>query len=134
MRGHGATTTRDSPEDVAVLDLAESAAALDADALKAALAAELHAIVVTPDDLRATAAKGTLKVEEASPRHGLRITYAARTRPTTRSVPWPADPEAARRETVLVAGNLARDEGAELARELAKKKEQAVRPRADTEG
>jgi hypothetical protein len=118
------------PRDIVVLEVAESAASLEVEPLSAALAEELQAIVVTPDDPRASAAKGTLHVEAASPRRGLKITYTARSRPTTRSVSWPDDPAAARRQTVLVAGNLARDEGSELARELAKKKQEATAPPA----
>ncbi len=112
-----------APEDVLVVDVDASAAALDAAKLREAVGQELHATAIAPDDARAPSAKGTLKIEASEAKHAMRITYVARATPTVRSVPLPAEPEAARREAVLVAGNLARDEGAELARELRKKKQ-----------
>jgi hypothetical protein len=121
---------RAADDEVVVVHLEESAAAFDAEKLRAALAEELHATVVFPEDPRASGAKGTLTIEAAPAKHAMRITYAARTTPTVRTVVLPEGADAARREAVLVAGNLARDEGAELARELRKKQEPPPGPSA----
>jgi hypothetical protein len=115
-------------QEIVVVQVDASAASLDAEKLRAALAEELGAIAVSPQDPRAVGAKGTLTIEASPGKHAMRITYVARATPTVRSVVLPDDPDAARREAVLVAGNLARDEGAELARELREKSKKTEPP------
>jgi hypothetical protein len=104
--------------DVVVVDLAPGASELDADELRKAIGQELHARVVGPADPAAASAKGTLTVDLDRHAGQVSVQYAARTSPTTRHVPLPADPAATRSAIVALAGNLARDEAGELAAEL----------------
>ena len=122
-----------APDEIVVVEVDPSAAALDVAKLRAAVGEELHATAVAPEDPRAGSARGTLRVETSDAKHAMRITFIARATPTVRTIALPTDPHTARREAVLVAGNLARDEGADLARELRKKKQSEPTPRPDPE-
>ncbi len=122
----GESDARAAEPETVVVEVDDGSAILDVEKLRAALSEELHATAVAPDDPRAPGAKGTLRVEVYGAKHAMRITYLAKAAPTVRTVALPADPDTARREAVLVAGNLARDEGAELARDLRRKREAAA--------
>ncbi len=100
-----------------VLEIA--AGPLDRDRVRAEIARELGAEVVAPEDPRAAAAAGTLGVVAKA--GSLTVSYRASARaPLVRTVPLPADARQAESVAVLLAGNLARDEAAELVAALRK--------------
>jgi hypothetical protein len=102
---------------VIVLVVLPSAARLDASRLRVDIGTELGADVVMPDDALAPSAMGTLTVGlDASGAGGtITIRYETRAEPISRQMELPPVPDAAERAVVLLAGNLARDESAELA-------------------
>jgi hypothetical protein len=102
------------PGEVVVVEVPGAPA--DAAALRSAIGAELGADAVPPTDPRAASARGTLVVGVDA--HRLTVSYRTRSEPVERTVDLPGDPAAALRAVVVLAGNLARDEGTELAAEL----------------
>lgn len=104
---------------------------IDAPALRDQIARELHARVV---DAEVSGAKGTLRVATRGRR--LTVTYAPNGgAPLTRSVELPADGQQRVETIALLAGNLARDEAADLVSRLKSKPEEAasIAPRAGAE-
>jgi hypothetical protein len=100
---------------VVVLVVLPSAARLDASRVRADIDNELGADVVTLDDPRAPIATGTLTVGLDTSGGRVTVRYEARAEPIARQMDLPPMPDAAERAVVLLAGNLARDESAELA-------------------
>lgn len=92
----------------------------DANALRAAIASELKATVVTPDDPKATSAGGTLTIEVRGGDKRIAATYRSLGSPVTRTVDLPEDPKRARTVAVLLAGNVAREEADDLLDKLRK--------------
>jgi hypothetical protein len=109
---------RADEEPVTVVDVAPSAAELDAGKLRTSIAGELHSRVVAPDDPLAASAQGTLRIELDHATAKLTVTYVARRAPITRTIPLSVESAVARSQAVLLAGNLARDEASELTSEL----------------
>jgi hypothetical protein len=103
-----------------VVEVAPAATTLGPDQLRALIATELATAAVPPGDARAAGARGTLTVDVDRGTGELSVTYLAHAVPITRRVPLPASDAAARSATVLLAGNLARDEASGLAAELRK--------------
>lgn len=103
--------------NVVVVDVRESARALDADALRAAIGAELHAEAIPPSDARASGA-GVITIEADHEKREVSVRYDGRGEPILRRIPLLADAGAARQSVALIAGNLARDEASELASQL----------------
>jgi hypothetical protein len=103
---------------VFVVDVADPAHAIDAARLRAAIAADLEADAVAPDDPRAAQSRGTIRVALERDSRKLVVSYLARSAPIVRTVDVPQEPGAIERNAVILAGNLARDEGSELASSL----------------
>lgn len=106
---------------ITVVDVSPGASELDPEALRAQIASELHGQTVAPSDPRAASAQGTLTIDVDHQSGQLTVTYRARAIPITRHVPLPKDAAAARTSAVQLAGNLARDESAEIANTLKNK-------------
>ncbi len=104
------------PDRVLVVEVDESTPAVDPLALRAALRRDLHVEPVPPDDPRAAQARGAVHV--AYDGRTLVVSYRARPEVLTRRVEVPPNAKAVERAAVILAGNLARDEGAELAASL----------------
>jgi hypothetical protein len=100
---------------VVVLVVLPSAARLDASRLRVDIGKELGADVVALDDPLAPIAAGTLTVGLDASGGTVTIRYEARAEPVSRQMELPPASDAAERAVVLLAGNLARDESAELA-------------------
>ncbi|MGH7436645.1 MAG: hypothetical protein ACRENE_13310 [Polyangiaceae bacterium] len=113
--------------DAVVVDVSPPGS-LDAYRLRAAIGVELGVDAVAADDPRAAAARGVVLVVVDAEGHHLTVTYRKKTEPETRTVDLPADPEAAQRAAVVLAGNLGRDEASELAAQLRKAPAPAVKP------
>jgi hypothetical protein len=103
---------------VVVVDVDPAASAIDAARLRAAIGSDLDSDAVAPDDARAAQARGTLHVALGGDNRALVVSYVARPEAITRTVEVPADPSAIERAAVILAGNLARNEGSQLAAEL----------------
>lgn len=86
----------------------------DANALRTAIAGELKATVVAPDDPRAASAGGTLTIDVRGADKRIAATYRSLGSPVTRTVDLPEDPKRARSVAVLLAGNVAREEADDL--------------------
>jgi hypothetical protein len=97
-----------------------SATEIDAATLRAAIGYELGAITVAPDDPVAPRAHGTVTVSVDRAAHTLVVSYREHAAPLTRTVDLPRDADAITQEAVLLTGNLARDEAAELLADLTK--------------
>jgi hypothetical protein len=108
----------DAPRPVVVVELDDSATAVDAAKLRTAIGKDLESDAVAPDDPRARQARGTIRVALDRDAHKLAVSYLARQVPLTRTVDLPQDPGAIERAAVILAGNLARDEASELAASL----------------
>ena len=107
----------DAPRDAIVVAVSPDAT-IDASRLRGAIGVELGVDAVAPDDARAAGARGTLRVDTGADGRHLRLSYQPRSEPVQRTVDLPGDPEATQRTIVALAGNLARNEGSELAAEL----------------
>jgi hypothetical protein len=103
-----------------VVDVAPDAAEMDAPRLRAAIGKELGATAVAPDDPLARGAPGTITVAIDRASHALVVSYRHDGTPITRSIDLPGDPAAVERAAVLLAGNLARNEAADLVASLRK--------------
>jgi hypothetical protein len=103
---------------------------VDAASLRAAIGAELGEESVAPDDPRASQAAGSLRVAIDHPTSSLSVTFSGRPAPLTRQIRLPFGRVATERAAVLLAGNLARDEGDELAAELRKPRSESKEGRA----
>jgi hypothetical protein len=86
----------------------------DPDALRDAIAKELGAVAVAPDDARATQAKGTLVIEAKGADRRMTASYRRLGDAVSRTVDLPADPRRMRQFAVVLAGNVAREEADEL--------------------
>jgi hypothetical protein len=107
--------------DVVVVDVDAHAGGVDAARLRQAIGEELGADAVAPGDSRAPGARGTVTVSIDRAARALVVSYREKAGPIVRTIDLPADPDAALRAAVLLAGNLARDEASELADMLRKK-------------
>jgi hypothetical protein len=105
-----------APQDMLVVEVDESAPAVDPVALRAALRRDLHVEAVPPGDPRAAQARGAVHV--AYDGRTLVVSYRARPEVLTRRIEVPPNAAAVERAAVILAGNLARDEGSELAANL----------------
>ncbi|HEY8078428.1 MAG TPA: hypothetical protein VIF62_30070, partial [Labilithrix sp.] len=104
-----------------VLVVAIEGGTLDRDRVRADIARELAAEVIAPEDPRAGGAAGMLDVVAKA--GTLTVSYRGAARAAlVRTVPLPADARRAESVVVLLAGNLARDEAAELVASLRKAK------------
>jgi hypothetical protein len=101
---------------VVVVEVDPRATRIDARELRAAVAMELGAAAVAPDDVQAPRASGTIVV--ALKGSALVVSYREHGAPITRAIDAPDEPEAMVRAAVALAGNLARDEAGELLQEL----------------
>lgn len=118
----GARAAVPEPRPVVVLAIAPGVAELDAAKMRAAVARELEAEAVSPDDTRAVRARGRLDLSIDRGTRELVVSYRGGAEPLERRVRLPADAAAIAREAVLLAGNLARDEAGELVAQLRKAK------------
>src|SRR5579859_973640 len=114
----GAARAEGAPRQVVVVDVDAAASAIDAASLRAAIAKDLNADAVAPDDARAAQARGTIQVTLGGDHRALVVSYLARPEAITRTVEVPADPPAIERAAVILAGNLARSEGSQIAADL----------------
>ena len=119
----GRASAQSPARPVLVVSVAPGVSELDPASLRAAIGAELGDDAVSPDDPRAVDAVGTLEVSVDRAARALVVAYRGATEPITRTVDLPPERAAAERAAVLLAGNLARDEGDELAASLRKPKE-----------
>jgi hypothetical protein len=110
-----------SPKPVIVVSVTPGDPELDANAVRDAIARELGADAVAPDDPRAGQSRGTVVLGVDRDGRKLAVEYTARSVPLRREVELPSDPKKVMRAAVALAGNLARDEGSELAAELRRK-------------
>jgi hypothetical protein len=99
----------DAPASVVVVDVKPAASRVDAEKLRAAVAASLGAEVVAPDNPHAANAKGTATVDVDPSTHALVVTYAARATPQTRTIAEPTSDEEAVTAAATAIGNLARE-------------------------
>jgi hypothetical protein len=114
----GAARAEGAPRQVVVVDVDPAASTIDAARLRAAIANDLSADAVAPDDARAAQARGTIHVGLGDGNRALVVSYLTRPEAITRTVEVPADPGAIERAAVILAGNLARSEGSQLAADL----------------
>jgi hypothetical protein len=114
----GAARADGAPRQVVVVDVDAAASAIDAASLRAAIAKDLNADAVAPDDARAAQARGTIHVALGGDHRALVVSYLARPEAVTRTVEVPADPPAIERAAVILASNLARSEGSQIAADL----------------
>jgi hypothetical protein len=105
-----------------VVDVKPAATELDPAQVRRLLAKELHGEVVSPDDPRASNARGTISIDIDREHAQLFVSYIAREQPIVRRLPLAGDQDALRNAAVSIAGNLARDEAPELLAELRKPK------------
>lgn len=110
------------PKPVLAVDIAPGEPELNPTTLRAAIGAEIGDEAVAPDDPRAPNAVGTVSVSVERAAHALIVAYRGANEPIMRRVDLPPDPAAIERTAVMLAGNLARDEGDELAQSLRKPK------------
>jgi hypothetical protein len=118
-----------SPPDVSesrrvvVVVVAPDAGELDVAGVRAGIGQELASDAVSPDDARASSARGRIDVSIDREARQLVVSYRGDSdEALVRRVDLPGDAEATLRAAVLLAGNLARDEAAELVAELRKPK------------
>ena len=100
---------------VVVVEIAAEGSEIDGVELRSAIARELGAEAVAPDDPSAAQATGTLRISVDRPSHALVVAYRGSAEPIERRVDLPPDCESIERAAVFLRGNLARDEGDELA-------------------
>jgi hypothetical protein len=123
-----------SNPSVVVVDVAADFQELDAAQLRMAIGQELTCDAVSPDDARASSARGRIDVSVDRAASELVVSYRADgATPIVRRVDLPADPEAIARAAVLLAGNIARDEAADLVAQLRKPEPVAATPPPDEE-
>jgi hypothetical protein len=121
----GAARADGAPRQVVVVDVDAAASAIDAASLRAAIASDLNADAVALDDPRAAQARGTIRVALGGDHRALVVSYLARPEAIC-TVEVPADPRAIERAAVILAGNLARSEGSQLAADLRGQRAAAV--------
>jgi hypothetical protein len=119
------------PRRVVILVLLPSASRFDASRLRAEIGDELGADVVTREDPLAPVATGTLTVGLDPTGAAVTVRYVARAAPVARQMDLPPRSDAAERAVALLAGNLARDESAEL--ELAVRDRRARKAPSDVD-
>ena len=107
---------------VVVVDVAPGEPELDAAAVREAVGAELGDAAVAPEDARAGQAVGTVRVAIDRATHELLVSYSGRPTPIARRVALPGDKASTQKAAALLAGNLARNEGEDLAASLRKPK------------
>ncbi len=113
---------QEAPKAMLVVDVAADTPEIDAAALRAAIATELGVDALPPGDARAPEGAETVRVSiDRAPRE-LVVAYEGGEAPITRRIALPEDGPAIERAAVLLAGNLARKEGDELAASLRKAK------------
>ena len=118
----GAATSSGSPP--VVVDVARDEPELDPALVRSAIAAELGRPAIAPDDARAAQASGSIQVAVDRGARALVVSYTEKPAAITRRIALPADPAATARAAMLLAGNLARNEGEELAASLRPPKSQ----------
>ena len=117
------STARAQPnKTVVVVDVAPGEPELDAAAVREAVGVELEDAAVAPDDARASQAVGTVRVAIDRATHELLVSYSGRPAPIARRVALPGDKASTQKAAALLAGNLARNEGEDLAASLRKPK------------
>jgi hypothetical protein len=113
---------------VVVVVVAPEATELDVVGVRAAIGLELGSDAVSPDDPRASSARGRIEVSIDQGARQLVVSYrGASDEALVRRIDLPGDAQATLRAAVLLAGNLARDEATELVEELHKAKAEAAR-------
>jgi hypothetical protein len=123
-----------SDPGVVVVDVAADSQEIDATQMRTAIGQELGCDAVSPDDARASTARGRIDVSIDRAASQLVVSYrAAGATPIVRGIDLPADPEAIARAAVLLAGNLARDEAADLVAQLRKPEPVPSAPARDDE-
>ncbi len=106
------------PPKALVIVLEDPAGELHPEAVRAAIARELDEAVVLAGDPRAADTAGTLRVRVDGATRKLTMRYDRPEGPVERTIDLPPGAENAERATALLAGNLVRDEGDEVASEL----------------
>jgi hypothetical protein len=125
----GTARAESAPREVVVVEIdAASSSGIDAAALRAAIGSDLDADAIAPDDARAAQARGTIRVALGGDNRSLVVSYLAKPEAITRTLEVPADPRAAERAAVILAGNLARSEGSQLAADLRAQHASAAAP------
>jgi hypothetical protein len=115
-----------SPAEAVILVLAGVPESLDPERLRAAIARELGASVTRADE--APSGANTLTLHTGAGKH-VRLTYRAEDgRVIEREIDLPAEPDRAEELIALLAGNLVRNEAAELGAALKKKAEKPPVP------
>jgi hypothetical protein len=107
-------------KSVLVVEIAADPADLEASSLRRAIGAELGEDAVAPEDPRALTAVGTVRISIDRTAHTLVVAYRGAADPITRAVDLPPDRATRERAAVLLTGNLARNEGDDLAKSLQK--------------
>jgi hypothetical protein len=92
----------------------ETGAGVDGEAVRAAIGRELGVVAVAPGDPREANRTGTLRVWVDPSRGELSVEYEERPHAIRRTVPIPVGPDSVMKSTVYLAGNLARNEAADL--------------------
>ena len=92
----------------------ETGDGVDGDALRAAISRELGVVAVPPSNPRGANRSGTVRVRIDPAKGELAVEYEERPRVITRTVPIPVNPDAVMKSAVFLAGNLARNEAADL--------------------
>ena len=89
---------------------------VDPDRLRTGVARELSTTCVAPADPRAAMANGRLSVDARSSKKTLTVSFRSPSAglPVTRSVVLPDSPRAVESSAVILAGNVARDEAADV--------------------
>ena len=103
-------------ESVVVVEVVSPGPELDSDELRAAVARELG--VRTVERAQSNPVRGTLRVRFTGPRRAIMSYTGSTGRTLERSVVLPEEQDRALEVIVLLSGNLARDEAAELVEEL----------------
>jgi len=93
----------------------ETPEGLDGEALRAAISRELGVAAVPPSDPRAAQRSGTVRVRVDPSKGELVVEYEERPRVITRTIPIPVNPDGVLKSAAFLAGNLARNEAADLA-------------------
>ncbi|HEY2512833.1 MAG TPA: hypothetical protein VGI39_18330 [Polyangiaceae bacterium] len=113
---------------VVVVDVAPDEPELDAAAVREAVGVELGDAPVAPDDARASQAVGTVRIAIDRATHELLVSFSGHPTSIARRVALPGDKASTQKAAALLAGNLARNEGEDLAESLRKPKPAPAAP------
>jgi hypothetical protein len=116
------------PRAVVVVEVAPVTPELDAPRLRAAIGEELQADAVPADDARAASARGRSDVSVDRAAGELVVSYSGGAEPLVRRVALPVDAQGRARAVIALAGNLGRDEAADLAAEIRRSRPPAPAP------